>query len=345
MDLQAKEIRLATERMAQLSETLESLKIKQKSLNEIATVRAHELRKYLMSLAKVMNERDSGEAGLTEESEFSGFDMFDAMGIDLENERRYYLKNSVVRALDSVKDLRASQNEFADLQSKVNQERTELTYLIHDLQEKKGVLAAHEKLQKDFVKLSQFQRKERIVALHKIKDQERTIRGLLLRPSPAPTAGKETTQLAQVKPNQILPHSPKSTLGALKGILELPVQGKILEAYGKHFDANLSLLRFQKGLTIGIDSKQDVKACLEGEVAFSGELKGYGKVVILQHKDQIYTVYGHLGDVQVDQGKSVAKGQTLGSSGAEANVYFELREGNLAVNPLEYVAQNASQKI
>lgn len=167
------------------------------------------------------------------------------------------------------------------------------------------------------------------------------MRGVLTRPAHKP---EDFTQ-PEAKSTDAGGGSLNANMVFLKGQIELPVQGKILESYGKHFDAQLSLLRFQKGLTIGLEEKQEVKACLEGEVAFSGDLKGYGKVVILQHKNQIFTVYGHLGEIQVERGAAVAKGQSIGSSGAEANVYFELRDRNLAVNPLDFVAKDAGWKI
>jgi murein DD-endopeptidase MepM/ murein hydrolase activator NlpD len=78
----------------------------------------------------------------------------------------------------------------------------------------------------------------------------------------------------------------------------------------------------------------------------SGWNGGYGNCVIIDHRNGLWTVYGHFSRLYVSQGQTVYQGQALGIEGTTGNstgphLHFEVRVGsnlyNNAVNPLRYL--------
>jgi len=68
-----------------------------------------------------------------------------------------------------------------------------------------------------------------------------------------------------------------------------------------------------KGVRLYCENGTKVTAVRDATVEYTGTLVGYRNVVILNHGGNIYTVYAGLGDIFVNQGSSVRKGQVLGA--------------------------------
>jgi septal ring factor EnvC (AmiA/AmiB activator) len=105
-----------------------------------------------------------------------------------------------------------------------------------------------------------------------------------------------------------------------RGNLALPVSGpaSIQEARRAESDG--------PGLEFSSSRGAAVRAAAAGRVAFAERYGSYGQIVILDHGDRFYTVYGGLGGVDVQVGDDVSKSARLGSAAAEP-VYFEVRRG------------------
>lgn len=50
-----------------------------------------------------------------------------------------------------------------------------------------------------------------------------------------------------------------------------------------------------------------------------GYKKSYGKVVIIRHANNVYSLYGHLSQINVAKGANVAQGDIIGKSGNTGN--------------------------
>ncbi len=95
-----------------------------------------------------------------------------------------------------------------------------------------------------------------------------------------------------------------------------------------------------KGIDISAPMGTPILAALPGKVAYVGNQRGYGNVVILEHNDFIMTVYAHNEANLVREGDDVAGGQpiaTLGDSGSTTgpHLHFEYRVKGVARNPRE----------
>lgn len=111
-----------------------------------------------------------------------------------------------------------------------------------------------------------------------------------------------------------------------------PVEGKIICNYGELGN---------RGIDILTKPSAEVKAAKDGKVAYVGSTTKYGETVIIEHLDEIFTVYGHDMIVKVKQGQNVKAGTVIAemknSSQARRYLHFEIRKRNKPLNPLEYL--------
>ncbi len=89
-------------------------------------------------------------------------------------------------------------------------------------------------------------------------------------------------------------------------------------------------------------ARNDVRAIYWGYVAWTGWLRGLGKVVILDHTMGYTSIYAHLAEIDVAVGTKVKTGEPLGAMGATGSfwgerLYLELRDEGKAVNPLPWL--------
>ena len=80
-----------------------------------------------------------------------------------------------------------------------------------------------------------------------------------------------------------------------------------------------------------------------GHVRFAGWFSGYGQLVIVDHGDDYFTVFGHLESIDVEPGAAVGLGQQIGAVGETGSLegpklYFEVRRGGQPLDPREWLA-------
>jgi murein DD-endopeptidase MepM/ murein hydrolase activator NlpD len=114
--------------------------------------------------------------------------------------------------------------------------------------------------------------------------------------------------------------------------------GRLSSAYGWRRDPIDGALKFHKGVDLAIPVGQDVPAARAGQVAFAGEMSGYGLTVLVDHGGGTSTRYAHLSELEVQAGDQVAAGQTIAKSGATGRVtgphlHFEVLQDGQPVDP------------
>ena len=125
-----------------------------------------------------------------------------------------------------------------------------------------------------------------------------------------------------------------------RGKLSWPLTGRVLAAYGA---PKAGSLRW-KGLWIGAKAGAPVEAVAPGRVAYVGWMHRYGLLVIVEHGDDYYTLYGHNQTAFKQVGEWVRGGEKLAEAGdsgghRETGLYFELRQGKRAVDPIAWLAR------
>ncbi|HEX7677764.1 MAG TPA: peptidoglycan DD-metalloendopeptidase family protein [Thermoanaerobaculia bacterium] len=128
----------------------------------------------------------------------------------------------------------------------------------------------------------------------------------------------------------------------VRGALAWPVQGKIIEHFGKQTNAKFSTVTFNNGLKIAAAPGAEVRSVFAGTVLFSQWFKGYGNLVILDHGNRVFSLYGNLKSPAVAVGDRVNAGQTIAGVGeSEAAhsgyLYFEIRQDNKPEDPQKWL--------
>ena len=128
-------------------------------------------------------------------------------------------------------------------------------------------------------------------------------------------------------------------IAPFKGELEWPVPGTIRLRFGAA-DAGRPPLR---GVEIDAENGTQVQAIHDGTVAYADPFAGYGRLVIVDHGNQTFSLYGNLGQIAVAKDARVQRGSAVGTVGlSDAGVpglYFELRVDGRAVDPLQWLAK------
>lgn len=122
------------------------------------------------------------------------------------------------------------------------------------------------------------------------------------------------------------------------GYISMPVDGSVIVTYGKNKHPKYDTYRISNGVEIKTAKNASVKAVLNGKVVFCDKFSSYGNTVIIEHPEQVYTVYAYLDSISVSSGMIVSKGTVLGYSGFSnvSNVdalYFEVRLNGVAMDP------------
>lgn len=123
-----------------------------------------------------------------------------------------------------------------------------------------------------------------------------------------------------------------------RGALPPPVAAMVSRAFGRVLDEEFRTETFRKGVEFDAALGTAVAAVAPGEVRFADWFRGYGKIVILDHGDDYFTVSGHLSRIDVDVGDRVAEGDPIGKVGETGtlsgpSLYFELRRGAEPIDP------------
>jgi murein DD-endopeptidase MepM/ murein hydrolase activator NlpD len=95
------------------------------------------------------------------------------------------------------------------------------------------------------------------------------------------------------------------------------------------------------GVDLASVARADVPASNSGKVVHAGWMGIYGLCVIVDHGLGLQTLYGHLSNIEVQEGARVEKGQTIGNTGASGlaggdHLHFAVLVSGVPVNPVEW---------
>lgn len=122
-----------------------------------------------------------------------------------------------------------------------------------------------------------------------------------------------------------------------------PVQGTVTLEFG---ESDLPYQPIHTGIDIANPQGQSgdpVTTFMKGKVSYVGNLSwGYGKHVIIDHGNNITSLYAHLNSVAVTQGQAVNPGDIIGREGETGwatgpHLHFEVRVFGLPVNPETFI--------
>jgi len=116
---------------------------------------------------------------------------------------------------------------------------------------------------------------------------------------------------------------------------------RITSQFGTRVHPVYHVKKFHNGLDIGASYGSSIKAAEAGIVVYSGRKSYYGRVVIIKHSKDTYTLYAHCSKLIVRSGQTVKRGELIakiGSTGLSTgpHLHFGVQKNGQFVNPNKF---------
>lgn len=329
---------------------IEQLQVTIPQMNEATTQAKQQVSKSISNIYQQLKEIDSQQ-----QSFLSGNDALDS------ERKRIYLTRILQVQNDKYIQLSQKLNQLQDLNSKLQAEVDRLSGKLGETSRQHDELLAHlgktqeqsqsvqEQIIKDKAKLSDLKQRQAQLnkLLKQIAAQEKKARAQQLAAAKKQQANNTTsanhvnngkTQVVVVKSasNNLKQSAPDSSVEDdspfMSRKLTKPVSGSISVGFGQMRDSVRN-----NGVLLSVADNIPVYSVSSGSVMFSGDLPGFGQILVIDNGDNYTSVYSGI-LAQVKKGAKVSAGQQIASSGNSNNqpmggVYFELRHLGKPVNP------------
>jgi septal ring factor EnvC (AmiA/AmiB activator) len=223
--------------------------------------------------------------------------------------------------------------------------------------EKKSTAISAESMkrcEKSKKKLLDMQRKEnKLVEYHKnkLKEKNEFFRIMLTRRLAAEREIRTLTESAKAlqnlidkineinKKKQVTAARHTAVRAERKKSLPWPVNGKVVVGFGRSRHPDLDTYVISNGIKINAADFSKVKSVESGVVIFAEKFRSYGKVIIIDHGDSNFGVYGLLDKIFVRVEQKVSRGTVIAELGNEGNnvLYFEIRHNNVPNDPMQWL--------
>lgn len=252
------------------------------------------------------------------------------MLLELENNRSPVEAMSMLSYLVSrdarlVASFQETRQQLATRQEQIASQRQRLaqTRLVVD-QRRQAVIAARVEKEKVLARLRSEESgaAQQLATLEeKARRLQRLVNALAARPSAMP---------------------PVSDIRTVQGALAWPVEGKVFERFGRQRNPKFATYTVNNGLKIEAAPGAPVRAVFQGTVLFAQWFKGYGNLIILDHGNRVFTLYGNLKQSAVAVGDRITTGQTIAGVGeseetSTGHLYFEVRHDNRPEDPQKWL--------
>ena len=179
--------------------------------------------------------------------------------------------------------------------------------------------------------------------LHRLASEHRAMLAQLDHKVASDSARQQSLQQRMAEVEQLLdrlrriPQEAKPVqlrgLAGRKGKLDWPLRGKVLRRFGAQTSSGNS-----DGTLVALEEGQEVPTIADATVAWVGWLPQRGLVILLDHGQDYFSLYGHAAGSLYGVGDEVPAGAAVIRSGRTGGldqpaVYFELRQGRQALNP------------
>lgn len=141
----------------------------------------------------------------------------------------------------------------------------------------------------------------------------------------------------QNAPVSVTPALPEQSLPATTGNMLWPLEQANISG------SNIDYHNIKHGISINTKLGDPVVAVLPGKVIYSGnKIADYGNLILIQHDNDLISVYGNTYQAFVKEGDEIQQGQLIAAAGeisGKASLYFELRYKGIPEDPFNYYSQ------
>ena len=225
--------------------------------------------------------------------------------------------------------------ELLDIYRQQSQDHQTAVTELEDLRTKQSSVVLRSRKEQENLQKA---RKSKAVLLAAVKQDAELLNGVLqgLRAK----AARLNELVKKLETEQTQPYT-ENLDGLLpqKGRLLWPVPGKLRVGFGTSRHGDLGTLIESHGFDIEAAVGTPVQATANGKVIFANSLRGYGKLMIVDHGSKYYTLYAHIARFTKQLGDSVAAAEVIAYSGFEGRdaVYFEIRQGGKPLDPADWL--------
>ena len=283
-------------------------------------------------------------------------------------ERRAHELRQQVEALTKVRTRIAARRQDLDAAGEaLSQERFRLTSLTdrkssllqQTRESRDAALARIEQMTQEAQSLEELLAKlaaERIERHRVALERERQARERaeqLARATPTPRPGQATPQSPEpsTAPNALAGAPPGTpSIKAARGGLTPPAAGSIVIAY----DARNDFGGKSHGITYQTRPGSLVVAPWDGQIAFAGPFRTFGRILIIDHGEGYHSLLAGMGRIDAPVGQWLLAGEPVGITGGEngatadktttqSRLYVELRRDGQPINPLPWLAASTTR--
>lgn len=145
--------------------------------------------------------------------------------------------------------------------------------------------------------------------------------------------------------NSVDIHDPKdgSVINSVNRPMHWPLHGVVTLEFGA---IDLPYQPLHTGIDIANVMDTPVTPFMDGTVTYAAEISwGYGKYIMIDHGNNLSSLYGHLDKIYVYPGEKVTMNQVIGAEGETGwatgpHTHFEIRVFDIPVNPRTFLAGN-----
>jgi murein hydrolase activator len=314
------QLKLAEARLVSLASEIAAKKIEAENLEASMTQRRELLHKRAAALYRWQR---SGGPNLALSTEGSPGHFF---------RRRRYLET----AIDFDQELLAKLHEESRRHARVQEELARNKDQLNEQQ--RAITRAQQAVSKEA-------EKRKVLLASLTRERESRLRSLKQMESAALRLQKMMEEIARRSAVRKRESPPAPSTGAgldiVRGRLEWPVTGRVIAPFGKYKHPEFAAEVNRKGIDFDAAMGQNVQAVERGRIVYADQFSGYGRMVIVDHGERYYSIYGHLSEILKKTGEEVRRGEALGRVGDSDSIdgtklYFELRKDGRSLDPLPW---------
>ncbi len=243
-------------------------------------------------------------------------------------------KNAIERILAHdekvIRDLINSRQELQIVQSRLEAHRDEKNRSADAYQQQINRMATERKKRSKLLAHVRQEKSAQLAAIESLKqaarrlDEKITILG----------TGSSATARDEITANE--------PFRTYKGLLKMPVKGRIVSLFGKFKNTRYNVLNFRSGIEIQTERGEPIAAVHPGKILYADWFKGFGNMIIIDHGDNYYTVYAHIEEAFKLTGDAVEAGEVIATVGDTGSIsgpklYFEVRHHGKPLDPMQWL--------